>query len=416
MGNRVRLGRRFGWLWGAYAVSAYGTGLGFGAFSYVAITVLHANSAEVAALSVTGLAVGAVLALPLGPWVEYRRKRPVMITMDVLRFLAMATVPIAYVLGILSFAQLIVVNVVAATAKIAFNAASGSYLKHLVEPQHLLAASSRFESTTWSATAVGPVLGGAAMGLIGPVATIVADSASYLLSAVGVGAIGGDEPVPPKKLERSRLRNLVDGWCCIWNHATLRRLFVNAVAVNALIMAAEPPLTVMMLGQLGFAPWQYGLAFAVPCLGGLVGSRLASRVVTRYGQPAVLVRVGALRALWPIGLAFIQPGVPGLLIVMAVELALIGCISLHNPVVAAYRMANVDASQLARLLSAWSITSSAGIAITTALWGVLANLTSPRLAIATAGILLLATPLLLPRLGQERGANERTTPCLVSRV
>jgi hypothetical protein len=33
----------------------------------------------------------------------------------------------------------------------------------------------------------------------------------------------------------------------------------------------------------------------------------------------------------------------------------------------------------------------------TALWGVLATLTSPRIAIAVAGILLLATPLLLPR-------------------
>ena len=27
-----RLGRQFGWLWAAYAVSAYGSGLGFGAF------------------------------------------------------------------------------------------------------------------------------------------------------------------------------------------------------------------------------------------------------------------------------------------------------------------------------------------------------------------------------------------------
>lgn len=398
MGARVRLGRRFGWLWCAYAVSTYGTGLGFGAFSYVAITVLHAGAAEVSALSVTGLAVGALLALPLGPWVEYRRKRPVMIAMDLIRFVSMATVPIAYVLDILSFAQLVVVSVVAATAKIAFNAASGTYLKSVVEPDHLLVASSRFESTTWSATVVGPVLGGAAMGLIGPVVTVVADSASYLLSALGVIAIDGTEPTPPKAPRRITFRDLLDGWYYIWQHTTLRRLFLNAIVVNALIMAAEPPLTFLMLGQLGFAPWQYGLAFALPCLGGLIGSRLASRVVARYGQCTVLVRVGALRALWPIGLAVIQPGAPGLLIVMAVELALILCVSLHNPVVAAYRLENIDSSRLARVLSAWSITSSAGIAITTGLWGLLTNLTSPRTAIATAGVLLLTTPLLLPRI------------------
>ena len=33
----------------------------------------------------------------------------------------------------------------------------------------------------------------------------------------------------------------------------------------------------------------------------------------------------------------------------------------------------------------------------TALWGLLASITGPRAAIAIAGVLLLATPLLLPR-------------------
>ncbi len=410
--ERARLGRSFGWLWSAYAVSAYGTGLGFGAFSYVAITVLGASAGEVSALSVAGLAAGAVLAVPLGPWVEFRRKRPVMITMDLARFLALATIPLALWLGVLTLVQLLVVSVVTAAAKIAFNAASGSYLKGLVPPEHLLTASSRFESTTWSATVVGPVVGGAAMGVIGPVATVLADAASYLLSALGITAIRGDEPAVPTRAERTRFADLLLGWRWIWADRTLRRVFLNVVAVNALIMAAEPLLTFMMLGPLGFPPWQYGLAFALPCLGGLVGSRLARRVVARYGQTAVLLRLGAVRALWPIGLAFVRPGWSGLVIVMAVELALIGCISLHNPVVGTYRMQVVDPDRLARVLAAWSVTTSAGIAAVTALWGVLATVTSPRVGIAAAGVLLLATPALLPRRGkpptQPAGSQART--------
>jgi len=43
-------------------------------------------------------------------------------------------------------------------------------------------------------------------------------------------------------------------------------------------MATAPLLAVLMLGRLGFAPWQYGLAFAAPCVGGLIGSRLARRL------------------------------------------------------------------------------------------------------------------------------------------
>ncbi|NED88506.1 MFS transporter, partial [Streptomyces sp. SID11233] len=74
-----RLGRSFGWLWGAYAVSAYGTGFGFGAFPVLAVLVLDAGPGRVALLAAAGRAVGALLAVPLGPWVEFRRKRPVMV-------------------------------------------------------------------------------------------------------------------------------------------------------------------------------------------------------------------------------------------------------------------------------------------------------------------------------------------------
>jgi MFS family permease len=398
MTGRRSLGRQFGWLWAAYAVSAYGTGLGFGAFTVVAILVLHAGPAQVSALSAAGLAVGAAVAVPLGPWVEFRRKRPVMIAMDLVRFAALISVPIAYALGRLTFVQLLVVSVVVAAAKIAFTAASGAYLKALVRPEDLLVANGRFESTTWSATAVGPPLGGAAIGLFGPVTTLVVDAVSYLLSALGIHAIGGREP-RPERTSAARLRagDLLDGWRYILADPGLRPLFLNTILVNGLIMAAEPSLSVLMLGHLGFEPWQYGLAFAIPCVGGLIGSRLAWRIVGRFGQRKVMRVAGALRACWPIGLVFVGPGVGGLVLVMAVELGLIFCISLFNPVMATYRLQHTADDRLARTLSAWTVSSSATIAALTALWGVLASVTSPRTAIGVAGLLLLATPLLLPR-------------------
>jgi hypothetical protein len=43
------------------------------------------------------------------------------------------------------------------------------------------------------------------------------------------------------------------------------------------------------------------------------------------------------------------------------------------------------------------VSSNACVAALTALWGVLAALAGPRAAIAAAGLLMLATPLLLPR-------------------
>ena len=392
------LGRQFGWLWAAYAVSTVGTWLAFDAFPMIAILVLHAGPAEVSLLAAAGLAAGAALAIPLGPWVEFRRKRPVMVATDLIRFAALMSVPAAFALGWLSFAQLLVVSIVAAAADIAFRAASGACLKALVRPEDLLVANGRFESTTWTAIALAPPLGGAAVSLFGPVATVVADAVSYLFSAIGIRAIGGTEPQPvPAAAARVRAGDLLDGWRSILAHPTLRPLFFNTVLVNGLIMATAPLLAVLMLGRLGFAPWQYGLAFGAPCVGGLTGARLARPLVARFGQHKVMIAAGALRALWSLGLAFVGPGAAGIALVIAVQLGLVTCMGAFNPVFATYRLEQAGTDRVARILSAWSVTNKLTIAALTALWGLLAGVTGPRAAIAMAGLLMLTTPLLLPR-------------------
>jgi MFS family permease len=398
----MSLGRQFGWLWAAFAVSTFGTFLAFDAFPLIAILALHAGPAQVSALAATGLAVGAAVAIPLGPWVEFRRKRPVMIAMDLTRCAALLSVPAAYALGRLTFVQLLVVSVVVGAADIAFKAASGAYLKWLVPREGLMLANGRFESTTWTATVLGPPLGGAAIGILGPVVTVVANAVSFLLSALGLRAIGGGEPRPERTgTARPRAAELLDGWRCILAHPTLRPLFLNAIAVNGLIMASAPLLAVLMLGRLGFEPWQYALAFGAPCAGGLVGARLSRRLVARHGQRRVLLGAGALRACWPVGLAFVMSGIPGLALVMVLQFGLVTCIGVFNPVLATYRLEHAPADRVARMLAAWSATSSATIAALTALWGLLAALAGPRTAIALAGMALLVTPLLLRRIASR---------------
>lgn len=412
------LGRRFEWLWAAYAVSAYGTALGFGAFPLIAVIVLDSGPAEVAALAAAGRVVGAVVAVPLGPWVEFRRKRPVMVAMDLTRFAALMSIPVAFAFGRLGFAQLLVVAIVVAAADIAFRAASGAFLRSLVPPEDLLIANGRFESTTWTATAVGPPLGGAAIGLLGPVTTVVANAVSYLLSALGLRAVGGTEPRPVRTgPPRMRAGDLVEGWRHILADPTLRPLFLNTIVFNGLIMASEPLLAVLLLGRFGFAPWQYGLVFAAPCVGGLVGARMTPHLVARFGRHKVLRTAGVLRACWPLGLAFVVPGVPGMVLIIVVQLGLVTCCGVFNPVSATYRLEHIAPDRIARTLTAWSISTSTAIAALTAAWGLLAVVTGLRTAIAAAGVLVLATPLLLPRHDHspqhestDRAAPERRTP------
>jgi hypothetical protein len=123
---------------------------------------------------------------------------------------------------------------------------------------------------------------------------------------------------------------------------------------------------------------------------------------------------GTSAALWPIWLAFTPAGPGGLLLVMGVEFGVIVSMSLFNPVVATFRLKHTAHERLARTLSAWSITTSLTTAGMTILWGILATVTTPRIAIGIAGVLLLFTPLLLPRRehmqGKEFQRSQRPNP------
>ncbi len=80
-----RLSSDFDRLWVAFASSSLGTGLAFGALPLIAVHVLHADTFEVSLLAAAGLAVGSIVAMPLGPWIEFHRKKPLMVAMDLVR-------------------------------------------------------------------------------------------------------------------------------------------------------------------------------------------------------------------------------------------------------------------------------------------------------------------------------------------
>lgn len=411
MGLRSTLGPDVRRLWGAYAVSAAGSAVGMGALPLIALLVLHSSPFQVSVLAALSAVASGVVALPLGVRIEHQYKRPVMISADLTRCLVLASIPVAMAFGALTFTQLCAVGVLQTAASVAFDAASGAHLKALVLPEHRLDANSLFETTNWISVSAGPPVGGLLIGVLGAAATVVVDALSFLGSAVGIRRIRKPEPAPSARGTAPHLgRDIAAGWQYLLRHPVLRPLFFNALLFGGSVMMASPLTAVLMLDGLGLAPWQYGLALGLPCLGGVLGSRLAPLLTRRFGQRRILLLSGVARALWTILLPLTPSGALGVLVIVASDFGLLFSAGVFNPSFTTYRMAATPDAFMSRVGTSWSVGARTCQAAFVIAGGLIAAATGVRGALLIAGLLCMASASLLPWRKERISTGEVPAP------
>ncbi|MFD7439536.1 MFS transporter [Streptomyces sp. NPDC059861] len=397
MVRRSTLGQDFRRLWGAYAVSAAGSAVGMGALPLIALLVLDCSAFQVSVLAALSAVASAVIALPLGVRIEHEYKRPVMITADLARCVMLASIPVAMAFDSLTYTQLCAVGVLQTAASVAFDAASGAHLKALVLPEHRLRVNSLFETTNWISVSAGPPVGGLLIGALGAAATMVVDALSFLGSALGIRRIRRPEPAPPARAATSGLgRDIAAGWHYLLQHPELRPLFFNALLFGGSVMMASPLMAVLMLDELGLAPWQYGLALGLPCLGGVLGSRLAPPLTQHFGQRRVLLLSGVARTLWTILLPLTPSGALGVSVIVAADFGLLFSAGVFNPSFTTYRMAATPDAFMSRVGTSWSVGAKTSQATFMIAGGLIAAAAGVRGALLIAGLLCMASALLLP--------------------
>jgi predicted MFS family arabinose efflux permease len=319
-------------VWAAYAISQAGSGIGTGALPMVAILLLDASDWQISVLAAVAGIAGAVAVVPLGPWVEFHRKRPIMVGADLLRGVTLLSVPVAAWAGGLTFGQLCVVAAAQTVGTIVSSAASTALLKSLVPGDQLVLINARWESTMWTAGTLGPPAGGMLVSWLGALAALLVDAASFLLSALTLGRIRHRELVPAAPEDgRHSMAEMTAGWRHIAAHPVLLRLFGHAMVFGGCIVASTPLIAVLMLRDLGFSPAQYGLALGVPCAAGVLGSVLASRIIGRAGLMPTLLVAGAARCVWMAAIPFAPATTGGLVLIIAADTLLLLCAGVFSP-------------------------------------------------------------------------------------
>jgi len=383
-------------LWFARAMSDAGSALAMGALPLIAIRVLDASTLQVSILTAAAGLVGAAFALPMGPFVEARRKRPVMISADLVRAALFASVPLASLLGVLTFWQLVAVSAVGALGGIVFGGASAAHLKNLVPRERRTEAIGKLESTFWLFNTIGPALGGAVVQLLGATVTLGLQSLGMLASALGIRRIRAPEPAPPEPGARHFLAEASAGFTVAAKDPTLRPLLLNATLFAAFVAWIGPLELVLLLRGLDLPAWQFGIALAAPSLGGILGSRLAPLVARRYGEHRTLLGSGLLRGLPLLALPFLPGGVPGLVIYVLATFGLLTVAGVFRPVYSAVRMEATDDRCMTRVTTAFTLASRGAAPLFALLSGMLATLIGVRGALLVGVVGLILSGLFLP--------------------
>jgi MFS family permease len=389
----MSLGRDFRRLWVAFTVSAFGSAVGLGALPLVAVLALDSSTLQVSMLAALSALAGAALGLPMGDFIEHRRKRPVMIAADLVRFVALVSVPVAAAFGVLTYAHLCVAGVLQAAGTIAFQAAGGAHLKALIPAAGRAEANSRFEQTNWVSLSIGPAIGGGLVSLVGATITLAVDAVSFLGSAIGIRRIQQPEPAPVKREGKA---DITAGWRYILRHRGLRALFWNSLLFGGPVMLTAPLLAVFMLRDLGLAAWSYGVFLGISCIGGVIGARMAPRLTRRYGLHWMLLVFGVLRAPWLLLFPLAPHGMGGFVLLTVAETGLLVGAGAFNPSFATYRMEETEDGYMSRVVGAWSISSRCVQPVFIALGGVLATVIGMRGALWAAGICCTLSAVLLP--------------------
>ena len=279
-------------LWAAESVSQLGSQVTMLALPLIAITVLHATTFEVGALTAVEMAPFILVGLFAGVWVDRIRRRPILVAADAGRAIALATIPIAALAGHLTLAQLYAVSLVTGVLTVFFDVAYQSYLPSLVPRGQLADGNGKLEVSRSGAQVAGPGLAGSLVAAVTAPYAIALDAGSFVLSALFIGRIRRREPAvpPPADGVRPRMRSqIAEGFAFLWRHPLLRPIALCTATSNLFSSITQALYLVYAVRVLHLGPGTIGAILAVGNVGFLLGALGSVRVARRFGVGRTIV-------------------------------------------------------------------------------------------------------------------------------
>jgi MFS family permease len=276
-------------LWFGQTVSEFGSQVTMLALPLTAVLVLHASTFQVGLLTTAGYAAFLLIGLPAGVWVDRVRRKPVMVAADVTRMLVLASIPVAYGLGVLTLAQLYMVTFIHGVAAVFFDVAYLSLVPGLVGRQHVAEANAKLQGSVSVAQVSGPSAAGFLIGLLTAPVAFLADAASFAVSVLTLLIIRDREPAPGRAQRRSLRAEMAEGLRFVVTHPILRMIAGCTATANLFGSAMLAISVVFLVRQVHLGAATIGALTSLGAIGGVAGA-LSCGVLRRW--------IGSARLIW----------------------------------------------------------------------------------------------------------------------
>jgi MFS family permease len=285
---------RFATFWAGRTVSDLGDRISELAVPLVAVTLLHASSLQVGLLTAAVWAPN-LLSLLTGAWVDQRpRKQPVLVLGDLLQAAALLTLPVAYWLDALTFAQLVVVALVAGAGGTLTHTAYQPFFVALVRGDQYVEANSLLSATRSGSFIAGPALGGLLVQVLTAPVAILLDAASFVVSALLTSRVRVRETIVAGPFQAHLFRRAGEGLRYVWRHPYLSATLRCSTTMNFFSFMVTALAVLYVSRILGLSAAIIGLAYAVGAVGGLVGAVVAPKAGRRFGVGRAIAVGGVL--------------------------------------------------------------------------------------------------------------------------
>lgn len=278
------------------------------ALPLVALSALGASVGEVGLLTVFESVAYLLVGLPAGAWVDRLPRRAVLLIGDLGRAALLGSVPLAWMLDVLTLAQLYGVALGVGILSIFYGAAYQSYLPTLVRKEQLVEANARLEASNAVANWAGPGVGGLLVQWLSAPFAVVLDALSFVGSAVFISRIRTHEVRPPVSADRKLGREIREGLRFVVGHPVLRGITMSTSILSLFGSMSGSMVIVLLSSDLELPAGSIGLMFSVAGAAGLVGATLASKVAAWFGQGPGLVMAVVVSTLLGLVTPVVQEG------------------------------------------------------------------------------------------------------------